>query len=227
MARTSGKTLSQPRPPRGNGWQAAKSQRMRQRLLDAATECLIRDGYAQTTTEKIARRAKVSRGAMTHHFRSRAAVLKAAAAHLTEKRAAEFAELVARLKPATQALPTLDDLRQTMRLLHDYYLAPSFIALHELQRAARSDRWLQKMLLPLEAALDTRISDSIRQQFPHWAEIETTREVITDLVHFTLQGVAADPTAYVGSDRLDHLIDLLASVALREFNAAYAARHRR
>jgi hypothetical protein len=51
--------------------------------------------------------------------------------------------------------------------------------------------------------------------------------VITDLVHFTLQGVAADPTAYVGSDRLDHLIDLLASVALREFNAAYAARHRR
>ena len=37
-------------------------------ILDAALDCFITIGYASTTTAKIADRARVSRGAMLHHF---------------------------------------------------------------------------------------------------------------------------------------------------------------
>lgn len=215
------------RATRETSWQAEKSERMRTAVLDATLNCLIDIGYAQTTTEKIAQRAKVSRGAMNHHFKSRAAMFKAAARHITERRAEEFESLIADLKPATHALPTLEDMKQTMHLLQRYYALPSFVALHELQRAARGDKALRRMLVPLEEVLDAKISASIRTQFPYWEAIEGTREVLTDLLHFTLQGVAVNPAPYVDSGRLQHLVDLLASVALREFESAYGSARQR
>ena len=75
------------RPPRpversrasGVTWQAEKSLATRNQILDATLQCLVELGYTQTTTEKIAQKAGLSRGAMTHHFKSRADVFNAAA----------------------------------------------------------------------------------------------------------------------------------------------------
>src|SRR3954471_22069693 len=66
--------------------QAERSAATREALLDATLECLVEDGYAKTTTARVAERAGLSRGAHLHHFRTRDALLAAAADHLTRRR---------------------------------------------------------------------------------------------------------------------------------------------
>lgn len=57
--------------------QADRSATTRRALLDAATICLANLGYAATTVEFIAAKARVSRGAVQHHFGSRDDLLSA------------------------------------------------------------------------------------------------------------------------------------------------------
>ena len=57
-----------------------------QALLDATIACLVEDGYAKTTTTRVAERAGVSRGAHLHHFQTRQALVAAAMEHLAERR---------------------------------------------------------------------------------------------------------------------------------------------
>lgn len=51
-------------------------------LLDASIECLVQEGYANTTTRRIADRAGVTPGALQHHFASRAELLGYAIRHV-------------------------------------------------------------------------------------------------------------------------------------------------
>jgi AcrR family transcriptional regulator len=75
------------------GRQAEKSLKTQTAILEATIACLVKLGYFNTTMEKIAQYAKVSRGAMMHHFSSRADVIEKTAIYLTEKRLAEFEAL--------------------------------------------------------------------------------------------------------------------------------------
>ena len=155
--------LKQTRPSRsrssadGATWQAEKSLLMQTQILQATMQCLIEIGYAQTTTDKIAQKAGVSRGAMTHHFKSRAAVFIAAAQYILELRVAEYGQAIGKVRVPVGTLPTFEDMRDTIVSLQKYYGRPSFIALHELQRGARTDKTLKAAMAPLEKALDDRI----------------------------------------------------------------------
>lgn len=68
--------------------QAQRRADTRAALLEATVQCLVTYGYAKTTTGRIAELAKVSRGAQTLYFRTRAELVGAAVAHLAEQRAA-------------------------------------------------------------------------------------------------------------------------------------------
>ncbi|MGM9486909.1 TetR/AcrR family transcriptional regulator [Ideonella sp. YS5] len=206
-------------------WQAEKSLLTQTQVVEATMQCLIKLGYAQTTTDKIAQQAGVSRGAMTHHFKSRAAVFTAAAQYITELRAKEYDETLGKVKVPAGTLPSYEDMRDTIVHLQKYYAKPSFIALHELQRGARADKTLSAAMAPLERALDAKVSSSILEHFPFWGEVQGAAEVLRDLIFSTLQGVAVDPVGYVKGARLQRLIDLLAQTTQTEFERAYAEAH--
>lgn len=205
------------------GWQAEKSHLMRLHILDATMRCLVDIGYTQTTTEKIAKQAGVSRGAMTHHFKSRADVFAAAAAHITDIRALEYDAAIQDVTLASGSFPTNASMLQTLKVLQDYFMLPSFLAFHELLRGARTDAELHEVMAPLEQSLDERISASMVTRFPVWAEVELreTGEVLRDLIMHTLQGVALNPSPYLQGDRLDRLHQVLAKTAMNEFREAY------
>lgn len=58
--------------------QEARSAAMRSRLIDAAISSLVDRGYAATTAVEVCKRAKVTRGALFHHFEDLADLLGAA-----------------------------------------------------------------------------------------------------------------------------------------------------
>src|ERR1700682_375294 len=72
-----------PAPPRRT--QAERRDATRTALLDAAMDCLIEEGYANTTTRRIAERAGVTPGALHHHFSGKAELLTAAVSHISKR----------------------------------------------------------------------------------------------------------------------------------------------
>src|SRR3954466_2105232 len=96
--------------------QAERSAATREALLDATLACLVEDGYANTTTARVAERAGVSRGAHPPHFptratlaahlhpsQTRATLVAAAAEHLTRRRGEHLLEAVEALPPSGAA----------------------------------------------------------------------------------------------------------------------------
>ena len=86
-----------PEAARAPRTQQQRRDETRRALLDAAVESLIEVGFARTTTLEVQRRADVSRGALLHHFPSKAELLVAAVDHLAEMRARELKVLSAQL----------------------------------------------------------------------------------------------------------------------------------
>lgn len=79
--------------------QAERSAETQDRILRAALDCIETMGLQNASTHEIAREAGVSRGAMLHHFPTRAALLEAAFTMLLEEEARRmdrFSESVAR-----------------------------------------------------------------------------------------------------------------------------------
>lgn len=60
---------------------SARSQRTREAAVQAALRIIARDGIARLTLDAIARETGVSKGAITHQFKSKHEVLKALLAH--------------------------------------------------------------------------------------------------------------------------------------------------
>lgn len=117
--------------------QAERTAGTQAKLLDAAIECLVELGFARTSTQEIARRAGVSRGAQLHHFPTKEALVTAAVGHLVDKRLAEI-------------LAAKPDPERGVEVLSEAFSGPLFYAALELWVAARTDATLREAMLPLE-----------------------------------------------------------------------------
>jgi AcrR family transcriptional regulator len=86
-------------------------------VLQAARELFAEKGYAGTGTEEIVARARVTRGALYHHFRDKAdlfrAVMQAVAADLADRLVTQ------QLSPATGAVGAWDQLREGFQAFLD------------------------------------------------------------------------------------------------------------
>ena len=64
--------------------QEERSDETRQRILDAAFRLLRERGYSEFTTAEVAKYAKVSRGALVHHYASKTLLVSAAVDYVFE-----------------------------------------------------------------------------------------------------------------------------------------------
>lgn len=221
MARTdSQKTVSTSanNPGIGKDWQAHKSQLTKQKILEATLTCLIDLGYARTTAWKISSTAGISRGAMTHHFASQKDVIIAAAGYLQDKRIEEFRALVSEIAhPGTMEL-SREDFRKAIEAVAHFLQLPSYTAFHELVLAARTDPQLAMTIDPIVAGTEQRISQVILAAFPVWEDDPSTMQLLSDLIFFCLQGIAATPYAKLMTDgRLAALYEFLADEAMHSY----------
>ncbi|PZF96019.1 TetR/AcrR family transcriptional regulator [Micromonospora endophytica] len=156
--------------------QQERSRATQARLLEATVECLVEHGWSGTTTTVVAARAGVSRGAQLHHYPTRTALVTAAVAHLTERRAAE-------LRVEAGVLPAGPDrLDRVVDLLAAAFTGPLFVAALELWVAARTDAELRAALLPLE----TRIGREMYRLTIDLLGVDERRPGVREAVQATL-----------------------------------------
>ena len=178
--------------PRRN--QAERSAATREALLDATLACLVEDGFASTTTARVAERAGLSRGAHLHHFQTRDALLAAAAEHLTMRRGEH-------LLTAADALPTGNDrVARGLDLLWDSYANPLYQASLDLWTHGRTDAELRKHLIPIERQLDRQTVELSRRLFPDAAARPDFEHVI-ELALATIRGLVVLDTLHAGGTR--------------------------
>lgn len=161
--------------------QSLKSAQTRARVIEATIRCIVKVGYANTTTPQVAAEAGLSRGAMLHHFENGSAVIKAAIVELHEKR----------LRAFRRAADTGE--HDTSTLVRTYWRQiqrPAFVAFHELALAARTNPELARILQPLQIEFRERFNAQAVVLFPEWQADRQGFNLAMTLSQTMLEGMA-------------------------------------
>jgi len=214
-----------PRGARPEGLRPARTQQQRREetrraLLDAAVESLIEVGFARTTTLEVQRRAGVSRGALLHHFPSKAELLVAAVDHLAEMRAREMKAFAQQLPPERTRLPselavgepevapgTCARTGVVLGLLWQCFSGTFFQVAMELRTAARTDPELRRTLIAAERSLRDRIVAQSRTLFGRAVAEHPNLPRALDLTLQLMIGAAMTSVLHGDASGLDALID--------------------
>jgi AcrR family transcriptional regulator len=190
--------------------QQARSIASRHRLLEATIACLIQQGYANTTTTAVVKRAGLSQGALFKHFPNKAALMGAATellfARLIEGYRKAFADL------ADERIDALDKrVEAAVDLLWELFMDAPVQAAHELYVASRSDATLAAVLGPIVEQHHANIQAEAARLFPELGDRPGLEPIIRGLIA-SLQGVAL--VAHIGNHDAER--DFIRRVALRE-----------
>jgi AcrR family transcriptional regulator len=116
---------------------------MRARIQEATLECLNELGYAGTSFTEVSRRADVSRGALQHHYGSKAFLI----AHTMETLTTRLVEHI-----DTTAAGTSPGATEVLDALWRAAITPPIPMMTEIRAALRTDSELREILQPLEKA---------------------------------------------------------------------------
>jgi AcrR family transcriptional regulator len=196
-ARREAKAKSQNAPTQ----QSLKSAQTRARLIDATIRCIVKFGYANTTTPQVAAEAGLSRGAMLHHFENGAALIKAAIVELHQKR----------LRAFRRAAETNEHETSTMVMTYWRQLQkPTFVAFYELALAARTNPDLARILQPLHIEFREKFNSQAVQLFPEWQNDPVSFELAMTLSQTMLEGMAINLlTGAIDENMVEPMLRLL------------------
>lgn len=167
-------------------WQQTKSEQTKNAILEAAVACFYELGYANTTTDNIAKKAGVSRGAMLHHFPTRFDLIKAAVRYLSEQRLSTFMEEESRVNRGAEHTRVGEGIDAFWKQLN----SRAWVVFHELKVAARTDKELEEALVPALKDFEKAFVETTRQLFPDLALSEAF-EHGNLLTIYLLEGMAA------------------------------------
>lgn len=149
----------------GRRSQAERRAVTRQSLLDAAITCLTRDGYAKMSTNDVVRIAGVSRGALVHHFPTKAELAVAALDRWLDDRIAEFEEQFAALPPSERRAPGAIDVMWAL------FKGPTFATWLDLAAASRTDKLLRSKLMVVESKFYEGVLEAFGRSFEDHDEV--------------------------------------------------------
>ncbi|WP_374764379.1 TetR/AcrR family transcriptional regulator [Yunchengibacter salinarum] len=190
--------------PEDAGPQARKSALTRERIIKAAIQVLLEEGYAGITTPRIAEKAGLSRGAMMHHFSNRLTVITGVIDYLHGRRLRAFRSMVESVTPGPDGARAVLD-RYWEQVNHPY-----FIAFYELTVAARTDEGLRAVLQPRKDAFHKIWRQLAEDLFPHWRRDRERFDLALTLTQNLMEGMAFNHmTGALSGDQAHRLIDHL------------------
>jgi AcrR family transcriptional regulator len=174
-------------------------------LLDATIDCLVERGYSRTSTNDIIRVAGVSRGALLHHFASKAELLGAAVELLFERCELAFREAFA-------ALPVEErTLERAVGQLWTIFRSPQYDAVLELVVASRTDPELRSVLVAVLERFERSVAADFGMLFPATAAAPDSIAIVR-FAFAVLDGAAL--SADLGfTDSADETVAILRALA--------------
>lgn len=138
--------------------QAERTAETREALIGATVGLLQRVGYSGTTTERVAEEAGVSRGALRHHFPTRAQLMADVVSAVYEQEHATYQEMAATKGRGKRV-------SDWPSMLWEVLSRPSGVAVLEIIQASRSDAELAELVAPLQARLEQMSVAAMSERF--------------------------------------------------------------
>ena len=135
------------------------------KLLDAATDALIKVGYAEASTQEVCRRAEVSTGGLFRHFPTREALMVAVGEDVGRQLLEDYRKRFDAVKDER------DPLEVALRLVRESCRSRLNQAWYELAMAARTNKRLQKAMGPLAERYFDDIAALARELLPELADV--------------------------------------------------------
>ncbi|WP_118135611.1 TetR/AcrR family transcriptional regulator [Oceanicella sp. SM1341] len=165
--------------------QSQRSAETRRLLHEATIASLMELGYANTSTQGIAERAGVSRGAQTHHYPGKIDLITAATEAMFEGFAEDVERLAARVRAGEIGLESFVDLLWQEMLNGNWFYSSL-----EIIVAARGDAELRARLAPLILDLHGRFEAAWEATFISREEGGVSARVALNLVMNVFRGMA-------------------------------------
>jgi AcrR family transcriptional regulator len=156
-------------------WQERRSAETRVAILEATIESLVQLGYARTSTTTIANYARITRGAMGHHYATKLDLITAVLDYALYKRMALYIEEILRLTDAERRDPSL-----AMDLLIRNSATREYRAYLELLVASRGDPELNAVFLPKVRRYRHVWQSEMAKLFPGWEGKEALLFICSD-----------------------------------------------
>jgi AcrR family transcriptional regulator len=188
-------------------WQAQKSAMTRERILKASINCFVELGYTNVTTAKVASLAKVSRGAMLHHFPSKTELIGAAVEYLHDKLLEDYSYRVASIPSSLKGKKRR---RAGIDAYWDHLTGDLFVVYHELCVASRTDPELKFILESSQLAFEKHVLDSNATLFSEWNDRGDRFLLAMDVAKCMMEGMAAGQLMTNREERVKQLLNYLA-----------------
>lgn len=172
--------------PGGTGKQARKSRATRRLIIDTTIKCLAKYGYHETTYIRISEESGISRGAMRHHFPSRADIMKTTIEQLHQKRLAAF-------RKASSNVPEgISRTKASINAAWQHVNHPMFMVFIDLALAARKDPELAAIYRPAQRVFRQECYYAALDLFPEWLKQREQLRTAIDLTLYMMEGMVLD-----------------------------------
>jgi len=172
-------------------------------------------GYARSSTIEIAKRARISRGAMIYHFPTKRKLLEATVEYIISERIRRFTADM-----HGPGLSVQDRLSQRgIDIYWKHLNSRLFTAFHELVTASRTDAELARVLKAATIRFDKVWLQTVQELFPEWRDKGALLGLALDLTRFLLEGMALNKLSHDARQRRLRIREYLKS-RLREILAA-------
>lgn len=179
--------------------QESRSAGTRAQLLKATVELLYEHGYAATTTTAVCTRARVSRGAMLHHFPTRIDLMLYVVRAVYEEEIRLYHE----------ALDDIEDPNQRTlmmpKVLWNVLGRPAGVAVLEIMQGSRSDAVLSTRLTALQADIE---QDSLKQASTLLGKSGVSPEVARLMV-WSIRGLSIARLLSPDPEQISRSVDML------------------
>lgn len=190
-----------------------RSRRTREKLADAAIECLVESGYRGTSFVEVCRRAGLTRGAAHHHYRDLPALLLDAMRRLNER-------LVERARPVLREEADIEKrIDAGIDVLWSLCTAREFKAVVEIWVAQSHDPALSRRIRHEMDRYSSSVSDGFTRSFPELTDngddaLFMMRFAFLVVLGLGVMNATIDPR---GPDpEREHMLSLLKNVVQRE-----------
>ena len=186
-------------------------------LLEATVASLVELGYAATTTLEVERRAGVSRGARIHHFPTKALLLASAVDHLYEHLGDHYEQAFG---GGAEGASDAQRLHNGLRVMWDVYKEPRYLAVLELNMAARTDDELRARLVEVGDRHRALAVAAAAKYFPQLAG--ALAEALVELLNAALLGLLTQRNVKQEPARDDAVLGALEVTVLTHLAAVRA-----